>query len=43
MWARRDVRTQDRDLMPEHEDLCVLSGVASRQERQRAEHRTMNK
>jgi hypothetical protein len=29
---------QYRHLMPQHQDLCVLGGVAARQKRQPAEH-----
>jgi len=34
----RDLPTQDRDLMPQHEDLRILRGVTQRQEHQPAEH-----
>jgi hypothetical protein len=39
----RELPPQDRNLMPEHEDLRVLSGVIPRQEYQPAETRIMNK
>ena len=32
-----DLAAQDRDLMPEHQDLRILNGIAPRQERQPAE------
>jgi hypothetical protein len=34
----RNLPPQDRNLMPEHEDLRVLRGVIPRQEHQPAEH-----
>lgn len=38
-WFRAgDLPAQDRDLVPEHQDLRVLSGVIPRQENQPAEH-----
>jgi hypothetical protein len=33
-----DLPTQDRDLMPQHEDLCILGSVIPCQEHQPAEH-----
>ena len=39
VWFRAaDVPAQDRDLVPEHEDLRVLNGIAPYQEHQPAEH-----
>ena len=38
-----DLLAQDGDLVPEHPDLRVLSGVASREERQPANSRVMSR
>jgi hypothetical protein len=36
-WTGVSAR-QDRDLVPEHQDLRILGGIAPRQEQQPAEH-----
>jgi hypothetical protein len=38
VWLRAgDLTAQDRNLVPQHQDLCVLRGVAPREQRQPAE------
>jgi hypothetical protein len=38
-----DPAAQNRDLMPQHQDLHVFRGVAAREERQQPNNRTMSR